>query len=334
MEIGNAAEQGQSPYVVPARVQARETTAVAFEVPGRLSSVRYEIGQAFARGAALATIESNDYRLRVAEAGAALAESRARFTQAELELARQESLFTEEATSEAALERARAQAGSLKEISKANAARVGIARESLSDTTLRAPFAGRVARQLLEQGAQVQPGQPVLELDSVGLEVAFTVSRALRENISIGSTITVLLDRDGEIVEIPGAITDISSRAAGIGAFEVLARVPSMDGALLPGMAVDLRIENVGKRPDEDRVVIPLTAFTPTGEDSGEAYLIEPDTNRIVVRPITLGPAAGDGIIVRDGLSNGDIIMRRGLAFVKPDEVVSRLGAGAQRYAR
>ncbi|GMN14987.1 efflux RND transporter periplasmic adaptor subunit [Altererythrobacter sp. MTPC7] len=337
LEVGGSGQNEASPNVVPATVRARETTQVAFEVPGRLATVRYEIGQSFSRGAPLATIESNEYRLRVAEAGAALAESWARLSQARQDLTRQEELFAEEATSEAALERARAQAGSLQEISKANAARVGIARESLSDSTLRAPFAGRVARRLLEQGAQVQPGQPVLEIDSMGIEVSFNVSRDLREGVAAGSQITVILDRDGERIEVPGSITEISSRAAGIGAFEVLASVPSMDGALLPGMAVDVRIEDAPEADTKEnaaRVIIPITAFKPTAENRGEVYIVDPETGKVSARAITLGPASGDQIVVKSGLSKGDIIMRRGLAFVKPDETVALIGSGAKRYAQ
>lgn len=334
IEIGGGSPAQEAANVFAGTVRARQRTLVGFEVRGRLSSVQYDIGQAFPRGAALAMIERNDYRLRVAEASAALAESRARVTQAAQNLERQEALFEQDATSEVALESARAQAGSLRQISQANAARLGIARESLSDTTLRAPFAGRVARRLLEQGAQVQPGEPVLEIDGIGLEVSCTVARAEQERLRIGDQVTILLDADGETVEIPGSITKIASRAAGVGAFEVVASVPSLDGELQAGMAVDVRIRNAEADTASDRIVIPLTAFKPTGENTGEVYVIEPESSQIVSRAIRLGAASEDTILVTGGLKKGDIIVSRGLAFVEPGETVNLIGTGAERYAK
>lgn len=334
IEIGNRSAGDEAANVFPGTVRASQQTLVGFEVAGRLASVRYDIGQAFPRGAALATIEPNDYRLRVAEARAALSESQARALQASQNLERQEALFEQDATAEMTLESARAQARSLQQISAANAARLGIARESLSDTTLTAPFAGRVARRLLEQGAQVQPGEPVLEIDGVGLEVSFTVPRAQRERLQIGDQVTVLLDRDGDILQAPGSITEISSRAAGVGAFEVLANIPSFGDELRAGMAVDVRIDNTDDDTSPSAIVIPLTAFMPTGENTGQVYKINRETGRIEPKAVRLGPASETGIIVTSGLRRGDIIVSRGLAFIEPGDVVYRIGTGAERYAK
>lgn len=334
IEVGRGTAQDETANVFPGTIRARQQTRVGFEVPGRISSIQYDIGEAFPRGAPLATIERNDYRLRVAEANAALAESEARVSQAAQDLERQEALFAREATSEANLERSRAQAASLRQISQANSARLGIARESLSDTTLRAPFAGRVARRLLEQGAQVQPGEPVFEIDGIGLEVSFTVARSQRQRLEISDQITVLMDRNGETIEIPGSITEISSRAVGIGAFEVVANVPGEVGQLQAGMAVDVRVENAPDDSADSAITIPLTAFKPTARGRGEVYLIDPESGKIEARPVRLGPASKNSVVVAGGLREGDQIVSRGIAFVEPGETVSRIGKGAERYAK
>ncbi|MGB7406150.1 MAG: efflux RND transporter periplasmic adaptor subunit, partial [Pacificimonas sp.] len=211
---------------------------------------------------------------------------------------------------------------------------LGIARESLSDTTLGAPFAGRVARRLLEQGAQAQPGEPVLEIDGIGLEVSFTVAQSQREGLAIGDQITVLMDQDGETIEISGSITEISSRAIGIGAFEVRANVPGEIDQLQAGMAVDVRVENAPDVSADSGITIPLTAFKPTARGEGEVYLIDPQSGKIEARPVRLGPASENSVIVTGGLKKGDQIVSRGVAFVERGETVNRIGKGAERYAK
>ena len=142
-----------------------------------ITAVNADIGDRVGRGSVLASLSATTYRYQLSEAEAQLAETRAQLAQARLDAARQERLYEEGAASETRLETARAQAGSLASLADARSAQIDVAREALSDTSVRAPFSGRIARRLVEPGTQVSPGQPILELDGERLEAVFVSAR-------------------------------------------------------------------------------------------------------------------------------------------------------------
>ncbi|MEO0699404.1 MAG: efflux RND transporter periplasmic adaptor subunit, partial [Pseudomonadota bacterium] len=278
IEVGNSAATAQTSNVFPGRVQARQSTLVSFEVDGRVAFMPYEIGDAFRRGAPLARVDRNIYRLRLAEAQAQLAETEARALEAGLNLDRQRDLFERKAASRAEYERAQATANSLKGLAAAAKARVGLANDALSDTAIRAPFAGRVARRMMEPGAQVRPGEPVLEIDGMGLEVSFTVSRAIRDELKLGDPVSVILG-SADAQEVPGSIVELSSRAAGVGAYEVIANIPSVDETFRPGAVVDVRLDPApGGSDPVAEIMIPITAFKPGDASKGSVMVIDPET--------------------------------------------------------
>ncbi|MEL6488069.1 MAG: efflux RND transporter periplasmic adaptor subunit, partial [Pseudomonadota bacterium] len=306
IEVGTSAgADGQASNVFPGRVQARQSTMVSFEVEGRIASMPYEIGDAFRRGAALARVDRNIYRLRLAEARAQLAETEARAIEANLNLDRQKDLFERKAASRAEYERAQATADSLKGLAAAAKARVGLASDALSDSAIRAPFAGRVARRMVEPGAQVRPGEPVLEIDGIGLEVSFTVSRAIRDRLKVGAPVSIILGSN-DALEVPGAIAELSSRATGVGAYEIVASIPSLDDTFRPGAVVDVRLDPSPARQGEPaEIMIPITAFRPGEASKGSVMVIDPETSTVSARPIILGRISGDFIAVTDGLKQG-----------------------------
>lgn len=57
---------------------AYDQTTVSVKVPGRISSISVDLGSVVRRGQAIAQVEQQDYRLRVQQAEAALAQARAR----------------------------------------------------------------------------------------------------------------------------------------------------------------------------------------------------------------------------------------------------------------
>lgn len=335
IEVGTSAAGGdQTSNVFPGRVQARQSTLVSFEVDGRIASMPYEIGDAFPRGAPLARVDRNVYRLRLAEARAQLTETEARAIEADLNLDRTKDLFERKAASKAEYERAQATADSLKGLAAAAKARVGLANDALADSAIRAPFAGRVARRMVEPGAQVRPGEPVLEIDGVGLEVSFTVSQAIRDRLKVGDPVSIILGGN-DAQEVPGAIAELSSRATGVGAYEIVATIPSLDDTFRPGAVVDVRLDpSPASQGEQAEIMIPITAFRPGEASKGLVMVIDAETNTVSARPVTLGRISGDFIAVTDGLKQGELIVKRGVAFVTEGEPVARIGVGSQRYSK
>src|SRR6187399_2161903 len=57
---------------------AYEQTTVSVKVPGRVRTLAVDLGSVVARGQVIANVDSEDYRLRVQQAEASLAQARAR----------------------------------------------------------------------------------------------------------------------------------------------------------------------------------------------------------------------------------------------------------------
>jgi RND family efflux transporter MFP subunit len=331
-EMDGAAESG----TLPGRIQAADRAVLSFEVGGTISRMDADIGESVGRGAVLAALDNADYRLQVAQASATLAETDARLKRARLDEERQESLFERGAASESRLEQARSEANSLASIASANRAQLGLAREALSDSSLRAPFGGRIARRLVEPGTQVSPGQPVYEIDGTRLEVAFSVNARQRERLDVGDTVTATLD-DASGARSAATVTEISSRASGPGAFEVVARMAAADPQIRSGQVVDVSLPSGNGRDADaggEQLFVPLTAIVPEGDNRGSVWRIEEETGAIESVPVILGSATEGVVEVVDGIEKGDMIVSRGAAFLSEDQLVERIGAGARRYAK
>ncbi len=62
----------------PGTLAADEQATVSFKVPGRLSSLRVDLGSRVAKGQEVALLETEDFRVRVEQSNAALQQARAR----------------------------------------------------------------------------------------------------------------------------------------------------------------------------------------------------------------------------------------------------------------
>ena len=336
IEIGAGSDR-EIATSVPGRVQAKNRTVLSFEVGGTIASMSADLGDRVGRGSVIASLDPASYQLEVAGAQANLAESRARLNLARQDEERQQYLFSEGAASQARLENARAQRGSLAAIADANEAQLGVARESLSDTRLRAPYSGRIARRLVEPGTQVSPGQAVYELDGNQLEVTFSVPQRQRDRLSAGQDVTVA-PSSGDGSASSARITDIGSRASGPGAFEVVAVLAAGSPELEAGQVVEVSLPD---RPDRTEggqdaasITVPLTALVPESENRGFVWRISPRTKQLEKAPVRLGKAIGNEVVVLSGLSRGDMIVSKGAAFLSEGQQVTRLGVGPRRYAR
>ena len=139
-------------------VRAADRAPLGFEVDGRVASVLANIGESFAKGDVLATLETTSLRIALHQARAALFEAEAMETEAELDFRRQQTLFERDVVSEAARDRARASFDSAKSRLAVSQARVADAQESFGDAELIAPYDGQVAARLIEPAQLYRPG--------------------------------------------------------------------------------------------------------------------------------------------------------------------------------
>jgi RND family efflux transporter MFP subunit len=120
---------------------------------------------------------------------------------------------------------------------KSAVAQEAMARKTLSDTKLHAPFSGYISLKIAEIGQNASPGMPVLKLVSIGsVKVKISVPEDDIQRIQKGSSMKIMVPAlgnrqfEGRVTE-RGVSADPRSRT-----YEVKASIQNHDGQLLPGM--------------------------------------------------------------------------------------------------
>ncbi|MDG4868070.1 efflux RND transporter periplasmic adaptor subunit [Guyparkeria sp. 1SP6A2] len=192
-----------SPALVGA-VVAETTSALGFQVAGRISERLVRRGERVQSGAPLVRLDRRDLRARLESHESELAQARAEARLAEQELQRLRKLFAQKVVGRQALDEAvsRQQATAARVAS--SSARVVEARNALEYGELVAPFDGVLVGIEADVGDVVAAGQPVLRLaanDGRLVEVAVPERRlpvlpdvAMAELVGDGQTLEAELD--------------------------------------------------------------------------------------------------------------------------------------------
>jgi membrane fusion protein (multidrug efflux system) len=185
--------------------------------------------------------------------------------------------------------------------------------------TVRAPFGGRLGITTVNPGQYLNPGDPIVTLESVDpIYVDFRLPQDNLSRIAVGQTVHVMTDtfpgRDfvGKIASID-PLVDPSTRN-----FQAEAVVRNADHQLLPGMFVRTSVDAGGT---ERYLTLPQTAVTynPYGET---VFLVRNPTKAgghptAELAFVTLGPTRGDQVAVVKGVKEGDVVVSSGQLKIK-----------------
>ena len=177
------------------QVQARQSSAIGFELSGLLKRVAVDEGDSVKTGDVLAELDTTRLAARRQEAQAALARSRAEARLAHLTFKRIAELRkvdvgTAQEKDDALAARDMAQA--MVDVAAAQLQRIQV---DIEKSRLIAPFEGTVIRRLIDEGTVVSPGQSVLEIQQNDrLEVRVGVTAMMAEALRIGEQRDLLVD--------------------------------------------------------------------------------------------------------------------------------------------
>lgn len=259
------------------------------EVSGPVISVPVQEGDRVAKGELLVRIDPAEYELRVRRAEADLA-----YAQAEFEGL----VLGDDRLEDAQLREKRERLARLRSGMPGAEAALEEARYQLERTEIRAPFVGRVADLVVDEGARLQIGDAVVEvvdLSTVDVEVE-VLERSLPA-VEPGRVATVrfaaLPDEpfEGRVV----TVNPMVDRATGTARVTVRLRNPR--AKVLPGMFAEVEI--AGRR-FADRLFVPRQA------------LVERDKRDVVFLLHSDDPGGAEGlakwVYVRTGLENDDFV--------------------------
>lgn len=312
--------------VAPPRVTTRQVAqirsrqpirAVGTTAPARVSelgpvvsaivrSVHVNEGQRVERGQLLVRLDAADARLAAAQATASAAAARA---QAELARAETERLVPLAADGTITPQRAdqlQAQERALSSAAEAADIAAQQARRNVSDTSVRAPFSGTIARVYVEAGEMASRAPPTTLLRLVDLstmEVRARVHESKLSAVEEGSAVRVRaggVEAQG-VVEYINPELDASTRSA-----DVVVRVPNEGGRLRAGMSADLEIE---PSAETDALLVPWLAIIPEGDARSVFVVID---GRVQRREILATSYDDEHALVVDGVEDGDVVVVEG----------------------
>lgn len=314
--------QAQSLREFPAIVAASEEASISFRIPGELLAFPVTSAMIVEQGQLLAKLDDRDIKNEVAAL-------QADFDLAASDFRRIQSLYKKQMVSQADFDNANA---------RLKAARVNLqlAKDRLSDTTLTAPFAGRIAQTLVENHQSVQAQQPVLILQNhrtldVSIQVPESILTQVQEDRGDPDYKPVVTFAGKSGTQYKASYKEHATRVTqGTQAYEVTFSMPAPESfTVYPGMGATLTIDMArvtGNGGAESQFVVPVTAVL-KDNTSGEhqVWVYNAETGTVSPRPVTVGRITQAGITIISGLMGGEQIVSAGLTRLRADMEVRPL---------
>jgi RND family efflux transporter MFP subunit len=196
----------------------------------------------------------------------------------------------------------------------------------LQDTQLMAPMAAVVIERRVEIGTLVGQGAAAFVLaDLTFVKAVFGVPDTSLRSLKLGDTLTITSDATPG-TEFTGQISRISPAAdQNSRSFEVEVTIPNEEGLLKPGIISSLKTSE-GTPAEAPSLIVPLTAITQV-PDSPEGYAVMVTEQRegktfAQLRPVTLGESVGNAIVIKSGVTTGELVVTTGVSQVVDGEQV------------
>jgi len=299
-------------------VEAPDVSFVAAEVPGLLVELEVREGERVERGAVLAKLRPRQIELALEAAKARLDEARSREKLAKRQLERSRELFAFEVISNDELDDSETELDAWRARAAQESAAIAQLEDRLSQTVIRAPFRGVVARELADLGEWVAVGDPLFELVSLDdLRVDVPVPEQHFATIAPGAAAEVRFEAlPGEV--LTGRIAAIIPRAGEQArSFPVKVAIPNPGGRIAVGMLAEVLLPTRGARQG---TIVPKDAVVSSGRESTLFVVGEGDVVRRV--PVTLGQGVSGWIEVDGNVQPGDKVVMRGNERLFPGQQV------------
>jgi multidrug efflux system membrane fusion protein len=315
--VGTQPAHGANVY--SGEVRARYENDLAFRVGGKVIARHVDVGAQVTRGQVLARLDPHDAQLGVEAARSQLAAAAADHELAAAELERYQDLYSRNFVSRAVLDARETTFNTTKARLEQAKAQVATARNQSAYTALVAEADGVITAVNLEPGQVVAAGQPVMrfarpEEKEVAISVPESRFAELRDATGIRIGVLAAPERHyrGRIREV-APTADPATRT-----FAVKISVLDANGAVRLGMTANVAL---GDAPAGEVIALPLTALTQV-DGKPAVWVFDPRSSKVNLRPVVVGAYREDGVVVREGLRAGEIVVTVGVHKLLPDETV------------
>ena len=300
-------------------IRAGSDSAVGFEVAGVLTSLTATEGMRVASGEVLAQLGTDRRQARLEAAMATYDRVVAERAQAEARAERIRQLVQDGSASQQDYDDARYAAQALAAAENTAAAQRQSARLELEKSTLRAPYAAVVAERLVQTGAVVAPGTPVLRLvTATGREAHVGVPADVARRLAPGQPYTLLLQGERITAQLRSIRGDLDPATLTVGAVFDL---PNGADVAVGASAVLQIAESVSSAGGW----LPITALLEASRGLWDVLTITADSNgkqRARRESVEILYTRGNEVFVRGTLTNEVLVVASGLQRISPGDLV------------
>ena len=299
-------------------VQAQQEMELKAQVSGQITAKYFKGGDTVSAGQTLYAIDQRTYQAGVLNAQAGLANARAALANAAMNAERYTTLYNQNAISKQVLDNAIMQRDQAQASVNAQEAILENAQINMTDTSVVAPFSGRIDTTALEVGNYVTAGQTTLakisNTDPVFVQFSIAEPEYLKlsnahDNSGAASldNLTVVLS-DGSTYDLKGTVAEVNRGINdNTGTLTIKALFQNPAHRLLPGMFAHVQA-TAGTRANA--LLVPKRAIVELMYKKF-VYIVGSD-NKVTMKEVTLGPSVGRFYMVESGLNGDETIVVEG----------------------
>ena len=311
--------------VLTGHLQAEDEPAFAFRIAGRMIERPVNVGDRVEAGQVLAKLDPENELNELRSAESTLAAAQGQLTYARGDFDRQRQLLANGHTPRARFDQSQNALQSAQSQVDDAAARLRIARDRVSWTTIEADAPRTVTARGAEPGEVVQAGQMIVRLARQGgRDAVFDVPAQLLRSAPNDSEITVRLTDDPSVMAT-GRVREIAPQADPVTrTFEVKVGLSDPPEAMRLGATVAGSV----KLESEPVISIPATALTEVNRQPA-VWIVDPKNLTVSMRNVELLRHDPGTVVIAQGLDTGDIVVTAGIQALHPGQKVRLLGSAS-----
>jgi RND family efflux transporter MFP subunit len=301
------------------QIQGKNEVRVQARVSGNIVEKMVSGGDIVKRGQPLFRIDPIQYESTLLSAEAQLAQAVANWENSRTDTERYQSLLNASAIPEQRLTTQKATERQNEALVASYRALVRKAQDDLNSTLVVSPVDGRLDVNDVSVGTYAQAGSTTLvsvgALDSVFVQ--FNISeneyldlrQASQQNLAGWGEDVMITLSNGSVYPLRGKVTQVDRGLANnSGTLTVKASIANPDGILIPGMFTRVKIDGALIK---DAVLVPQRAVQQVLDKS--LVMVVNAENQAEVRSVVLGEKVGSFWLIKEGLTNNDVVIVEGL---------------------
>src|SRR5260370_5590529 len=304
------------PITLTGVIAAQVRTDLSFRLSGKISERLVNVGDHVVLTQVRARLDPDQRQAELVSAQAGVASAEAMVRQATAAFERQKDLLGRGNTTRRDYDQAEASLRSAKAQLDQAHSDLGVAHDQLSYTELRADADGIIVARMAEAGQVMAQAQPIYSLARDGpRDAVVNVHEWALANVAVDTGLVISLVSDPAVTTL-GDVREISP-AVSPNTETVTVKIGLRDTP--HAMTLGALVDGTGPTRQQKVVLVPWASlFEIDGRPA--VWVIDPQSNVVALKPITVTRYTKDHIAVSDGLKSGEIVVSAGVQMLRPGQ--------------